>query len=95
MELHLDRKLSEKRIFPAIDMIKSGTRRDDLLLTKEEQEGVLAMRKMLSGGNTQDNAEQLIGMLEKTEDNKTFIGRVRGYVNMYEKDGYTVPGNRN
>ena len=95
MELHLDRRLSEKRIFPAIDMVKSGTRREDLLLTQEEQEGVLAMRKMLSGSNTQDNAEQLIGMLEKAADNKTFVSRVKGYVNMWEKEGYTVPGGRN
>ncbi len=95
MELHLDRKLSEKRIFPAIDMVKSGTRRDDLLLDAEEQEGVLAMRKLLSGSGTQDSAEQLIGMLEKAENNKVFISRVKACVNMWEKDGYTVPGGRN
>ncbi len=92
MELHLDRKLSEKRIFPAIDMVKSGTRRDDLLLTKEEQEGVLAMRRLLSGGNTQDNAEQLIGLLEKAADNRVFLNRLKGCVTMWEKDGYTVGG---
>ncbi len=91
MELHLDRKLSEKRIFPAIDMVKSGTRREDLLLSDEEQEGVLAMRRMLSGSNTQDSAEQLIGMLEKAEDNKTFVGRVKNYVGMLEKEGFTAP----
>ena len=95
MELHLDRKLSEKRIFPAIDMLKSGTRRDDLLLTEEEQEGVLAMRKLLSGSGTQDSAELLIGMLEKAPDNKTFIARVKGCINMWEKDGYSMPGSRN
>ncbi len=95
MELHLDRKLSEKRIFPAIDMVRSGTRRDDLLLNAEEQEGVLAMRKLLSGGNVQDNAEQLIGMLEKAPDNKAFISRIRNYVGMWEKEGYTAPGGRN
>ena len=95
MELHLDRKLSEKRIFPAIDMVKSGTRRDDLLLTEEEQEGVLAMRKLLSGSGTQDSAELLIGMLEKAPDNKTFISRVKGSVSLWEKDGYTMSGGRN
>jgi len=87
MELHLDRKLSEKRIFPALDMVKSGTRRDDLLLTPEEQEGVLAMRRLLSGSNTQECTEQLIGMLDKAPDNKVFVARVRGYVNAWEKDG--------
>ncbi len=49
MELVLDRKLSEKRIFPAIDIPKSGTRREDLLLTKEEQEAVDIMRRALNG----------------------------------------------
>jgi len=95
MELHLDRKLSEKRIFPAIDMVKSGTRREDLLLTEEEQEGVLAMRKLLSGSNTQDSAEQLIGMLEKAADNKTFVARIKGYVGMWEKEGYTMVSGKN
>ena len=95
MELHLDRKLSEKRIFPAIDMLKSGTRREDLLLSEEEQEGVLAMRKLLSSSSTQDSAEQLIGMLEKAPDNRVFVSRVKGFVNMWEKDGYTMPGGRN
>ncbi len=95
MELHLDRKLSEKRIFPALDMVKSGTRRDDLLLTPDEQEGVLSMRRLLSGSNTQECTEQLIGMLEKAPDNKVFVSRIRGFVNAWEKDGYAVPGNRN
>ncbi len=95
MELHLDRKLSEKRIFPALDMVKSGTRRDDLLLTPDEQEGVLSMRRLLSGSNTQECTEQLIGMLEKAPDNKVFVSRVRGFVNAWEKEGYTVPTGRN
>jgi len=92
MELHLDRKLSEKRIFPAIDMVKSGTRREDLLLNEKEQEGVLAMRRLLSGSNTQDNAEQLISMLEKAPDNEVFLSRLKGFVSIWEKDGYTVGG---
>lgn len=95
MELHLDRKLSEKRIFPAIDMVKSGTRREDLLLTQEEQEGVTAMRKLLSGGNTQDNAEQLIRMLEQTPNNQAFVAKVKAFVRMWEKAGYTMTGGEN
>ncbi len=94
MELHLDRSLSEKRIFPAIDMIRSGTRREDLLLTAEEQEGVLLMRRMLSGGNTADNAEQLIGMLEKTSDNQVFINRLKALIGSWEKEGYMLPKGR-
>ncbi len=94
MELHLDRSLSEKRIFPAIDMLKSGTRREDLLLSAEEQEGVLLMRRMLSGGNTADNAEQLIGMLEKTPDNQSFISRLKGLISSWEKEGYMLQKGR-
>ena len=90
MELHLDRKLSEKRIFPAIDILKSGTRHEELLLTPDEMEGVYAMRRLLSSGNQQDSLEQLIGMLVKSPDNKTFMQRIRGCVSMWEKEGYSV-----
>ena len=92
MEIHLDRKLSEKRIFPAIDMNKSGTRREDLLLNAEELEGVYAVRKMLSNNNNQETAEQLIGMLEKTSDNQAFFRRLKGWMAVYEKEGYTYSG---
>ena len=57
MELHLDRKLSDRRIFPAIDMFKSGTRREELLLSEEELEGAIKIRRLLSGGNPQETAE--------------------------------------
>ena len=87
MELHLDRKLSERRIFPAIDMVKSGTRRDDLLLTPEEQEGVLTMRRLLQG-NAQDNAEELIGMLEKSASNAVFIEKLKLVMKSWDKEGY-------
>ena len=62
MEIHLDRKLSEKRIFPAIDLNKSGTRREDLLMSPKELDAVYAVRRVLSGGNNQEAAEQLIGI---------------------------------
>ena len=90
MELHLDRKLSEKRIFPAIDILKSGTRHEELLFTPEETEGVYAMRRLLSSGNPQDSLEQLIGMLVKSPDNRTFLQRIRGCVSVWEKEGYSV-----
>lgn len=89
MEIHLDRKLSEKRIFPAIDIYKSGTRRDELLLTKDEQEAVSNIRRMLGTGNT-DVTEQLLAMLEKAETNEEFIARLKGWSNAYEKDGFTI-----
>ncbi|MBQ3108378.1 MAG: transcription termination factor Rho [Clostridia bacterium] len=90
MEIHLDRKLSERRIFPAIDIYKSGTRRDDLLLTKEEQEGVFSMRRALAGGNTAEVTEQFIGMMDKTETNEEFLHRLKGWLSIYEKEGYST-----
>lgn len=92
MELHLDRKLSEKRIFPAIDLNKSGTRREDLLLTKEELDGAFQVRKLLSNSSNQEMAEQLIGMMEKTNTNQEFFQRLKGWINIYEKEGYTYSG---
>jgi transcription termination factor Rho len=90
MEIHLDRKLSERRIFPAIDIYKSGTRREDLLLSTEELEAVRTIRKVLAGGNTADVTEHLISMLEKTNNNEEFLQRLKDWVGMYEKDGYTT-----
>lgn len=90
MEIHLDRKLSERRIFPAIDIYKSGTRREDLLLSPEELEAVRTIRRVLAGGNTADVTEHLISMLEKTNNNEEFLQRLKDWVSMYEKDGYTT-----
>ncbi|MDO4869076.1 MAG: transcription termination factor Rho [Bacillota bacterium] len=73
MELHLDRKLSEKRIFPAIDLNKSGTRREDLLMDQDEMEAVWAMRRALGNRDTQEVTETILDNLALTRDNKTFI----------------------
>jgi transcription termination factor Rho len=73
MELHLDRKLSEKRIFPAINLNKSGTRREDLLLEKEEMEAIWKIRRAMSNQNTQDVTENIIDNLSKTRSNADFI----------------------
>lgn len=73
MELVLDRKLSEKRVFPAIDIAKSGTRREDLLLNKEEREAVDIMRKALNGLKTDEAAERILDLFVKTKDNTEFI----------------------
>ena len=89
MEIHLDRRLSEKRIFPAIDLNKSGTRREELLLEPEELEGAYTVRRLLANGSNQDTAEQLIGMLDKTEDNRAFFRRLKGWMGVYEKEGFT------
>lgn len=90
MEIHLDRKLSEKRIFPAIDIYKSGTRREELLLSKEELEGVFAMRRVLSGGDPGEVTEQFIGMLDKAATNDEFLARLQSWLSIYEKDGYST-----
>ncbi|MCD8364291.1 MAG: transcription termination factor Rho [Clostridiales bacterium] len=77
MELILDRKLSEKRIFPAIDIVKSGTRREDLLLNREEKEAVDIMRRALNGMKTDDAVESILRMFVKTRNNREFINQVR------------------
>lgn len=73
MELHLDRRLSEKRIFPAISLNKSGTRREDLLMTQEELEAIWVMRRNLSGGSTQEVTEAIIENLAHTKNNSDFV----------------------
>ena len=74
MEVHLDRRLQERRIFPAIDIYKSGTRKEDLLLSDEEKEVAFAIRKiMYRDGNIENVTENLISMLSKTKNNKEFI----------------------
>jgi len=73
MELHLDRKLSEKRIFPAINLNKSGTRREDLLMDKEELDAVWLMRRAMSNVGTQEVTEVIIDLMAKTRNNRDFI----------------------
>ena len=76
MELVLDRKLSEKRVFPAIDIAKSSTRREDLLLSKDELMAVDIMRKALNGMKTDEAAERILDLFVKTKDNSEFINTV-------------------
>lgn len=77
MELVLDRKMSEKRIFPAIDIAKSGTRREELLLDKDELEAAYFLRKSFSGNLTNGEVtEQIIDMLSKTKNNKEFVSAI-------------------
>ena len=72
MEMILDRKLSEKRIFPAIDIPKSGTRRDDLLLTEKEQQAMAILRKGLNGLKPDETVERILDMFSKTKTNRDF-----------------------
>lgn len=73
MELHLDRRLSEKRIFPAISLNKSGTRREDLLMDQEEMEAIWAMRRAMANRDPQDVTSEIIDNLAHTRTNKDFI----------------------
>ena len=77
MEIVLDRKLSEKRVFPAIDLPKSSTRRDDLLLTQEEIEANYIVRKAFNGSRSEEAVEKIIEMFRKTKNNQEFIQMVK------------------
>jgi transcription termination factor Rho len=92
MEILLDRKLSEKRIFPAIDLNRSGTRREDLLLTPAELEGTWTMRKVLSNGNVAEATDQMLAMMMKTANNAEFFRRLKEWLRIWEKDGYSFGG---
>ena len=84
MEVHLDRKLSEKRIFPAIDINKSGTRREDLLLTKQERETVFALRKAMNSMPVADVTEQVISQMTQTKNNEEFIEKMDLYLRKFK-----------
>lgn len=77
MELVLDRKLSEKRIFPALDISKSGTRRDDLLLTKEEQDAMYLIRREISGAKGEEAIEEVLRLFVRTKNNEEFLQLVQ------------------
>lgn len=76
MELILDRRLQERRVFPAIDIAKSGTRREDLLLTREEQEAVYIMRRGLNGMKAEEAADNLLNMFSRTKTNSELVRQV-------------------
>lgn len=77
MELVLDRKLSEKRVFPALDIVKSGTRREDLLLEREEQEAVMIMRRAINGMKTEDAVESILNLFVRTRSNRDFCQLIK------------------
>lgn len=88
MEIHLDRKMSEKRIFPAVDIYKSGTRREELLMTQKELEGVWAIRKNLSEGRPDRVTEIIINDLMRTNTNDEFIDLMLEHFRIADKEGY-------
>jgi len=74
MELHLDRKLAERRVWPAIDIVKSGTRKEELLLSKDEMSNMLKLRRMMDTIGEGSEVNQLvIDRLRKTKNNKEFL----------------------
>jgi transcription termination factor Rho len=78
MEIHLDRKLMDKRVFPAIDISKSGTRKEELLLPKEELNRVWVLRKVLNNLSPVESMELLIDKLSKTRSNGEFLAAMSG-----------------
>ena len=82
MEIHLDRKLSEKRVFPAIDINKSGTRREELLLNNEEMQTIWQLRKAMSNFSTADVTERIIDGLIRTKTNDEFIKQAAQILNI-------------
>lgn len=88
MELVLDRKLSEKRIFPAVDIAKSGTRREDKLLTQKELEAIYTIRKAMSRFNVVDTTENIVDMLLKSSNNKEFIENIKTLENSERYNNY-------
>ena len=84
MEVHLDRKLSERRIFPAIDINKSGTRREDLLLTQQEKETVFALRKAMNSMSVAEVTEEVISEMTKTKNNEEFVEKMDSYLKKFK-----------
>jgi transcription termination factor Rho len=77
MELHLDRHLAERRIYPAIDVMRSGTRRDDLLFDNVEYQSIILMRRMLDMLGDNERTEVLLQRLQKTKSNKEFLASLK------------------
>ncbi len=82
MEIHLSRALSERRIFPAIDLYKSGTRKEELLLSEQELDAVYKLRKILA--ESEDATDSLLDMLKKTKDNQDLMGKIDAWIKIYK-----------
>ena len=79
MELQLDRNLSERRVFPAIDLPRSSTRRDDLLLTPEEQEATSLMRRLFNGAKAEESIENIMRTFQSTKNNAEFVQMIKKF----------------
>lgn len=85
MEVHLSRELSEKRVFPAINIVKSGTRKEELILSQKELDAEIKLRKILS--DRDDATDSLLEMMKKTKNNDELIGKLDAWINLYSKTG--------
>ena len=88
MELHLDRNLSEKRIFPALDINRSGTRREELLLSQRELEAIWAIRKAMSNMGTAEVTEMIVNRLVQTKTNEEFVNSINLAFVQKDKNSY-------
>ncbi len=89
-EIRLDRSLSESRIFPAFDLARSGTRREELLLSDVQRRGIGAVRRVLSAGHPREAAQQLIDLMRRTKNNEEFFKKLQEWLAICEKEGYTI-----
>ena len=89
-EIRLDRGLSESRIFPAFDLARSGTRREELLLSDEQRRGISAVRRVLGAGHPRETAQQLIDLMKRTKNNEDFFKKLQEWLAICEKEGYTI-----
>jgi len=90
MELHLDKELAEKGIYPAIDLQKSGTRRDDLLLSPEGKEGLRSIKALLAAASNKDALAQLMDLMNKTDSNAELLSKMQDWIALWEKSGFTL-----
>ena len=90
MELYLDKDLADKGIYPAIDLQKSGTRRDDLLLSPEGKEGLRSIKALLAAASTQDALAQLMELMGKTASNEELLSRMNDWIALWEKSGFVL-----
>ena len=88
MEIHLDRRLQEKRIFPAIDIAKSGTRKEELLLNRQELETMWRIRRAFADRNAADVTENIISWLIRTKNNEEFVDNAGKIFSDFEKKAY-------
>jgi transcription termination factor Rho len=90
MELYLIRELAEKNIFPAFDLMRSNTRKDELLITDEQLEGLKSVRAVLSASSNDEAVKQLLEMMDKTADNSDLLNRLKDWIVLFKRGGYTA-----